>query len=145
MAIIMVNRTLGLSASCVQHGFSVKVAMDPLPLLTGNRVNLGIAFASLTETTVFCKRNSRKGAVLRYCPCSAAICCVGYLFVFCFLYGIVSFDPIHNGAWFCRFPTSQHQNLTSNAILFLMLASCHCACCKHVGDILSISIVISEK
>jgi uracil permease len=126
---------LGLAPVAVNMALG-KSGDGSLQLVDGN-VSIWIAIASLL-TTVFISVFAK--GLFRLLPVFGGIA-VGYLLSLFF--GIVSFDPIHNAAWFAVLNfTAPEFNI--NAILF-MLPVAIAPAVEHVGDILSISNVTGKN
>jgi uracil permease len=126
---------LGLAPVAVNMALG-KSGDGSLQLVDGN-VSIWIAIASLL-TTVFISVFAK--GLFRLLPVFGGIA-VGYLLSLFF--GIVSFDPIHNAAWFAV-PNFTAPEFNINAILF-MLPVAIAPAVEHVGDILSISNVTGKN
>ena len=126
---------LGLAPVAVNMALG-KSGDGSLQLVDGN-VSIWIAIASLL-TTVFISVFAK--GLFKLLPVFGGIA-VGYLLSLFF--GIVSFDPIHNAAWFAV-PNFTAPEFNINAILF-MLPVAIAPAVEHVGDILSISNVTGKN
>tara|TARA_R110001599_G_scaffold116916_1_gene284823 strand:- start:1015 stop:2256 length:1242 start_codon:yes stop_codon:yes gene_type:complete len=126
---------LGLAPVAVNMALG-KSGDGSLQLVDGN-VSIWIAIASLL-TTVFISVFAK--GLFKLLPVFGGIA-VGYLLSL--LFGIVSFDPIHNAAWFAV-PNFTAPEFNINAILF-MLPVAIAPAVEHVGDILSISNVTGKN
>jgi uracil permease len=126
---------LGLAPVAVNMALG-KSGDGSLQLVDGN-VSIWIAIASLL-TTVFISVFAK--GLFKLLPVFGGIA-VGYLLSLFF--GIVSFDPIHNAAWFAV-PNFTPPEFNINAILF-MLPVAIAPAVEHVGDILSISNVTGKN
>ncbi|AWX98883.1 uracil permease [Marinomonas primoryensis] len=126
---------LGLAPVAVNMALG-KSGDGSLQLVDGN-VSIWIAIASLL-TTVFISVFAK--GLFKLLPMFGGIA-VGYLLSLFF--GIVSFDPIHNAAWFAV-PNFTAPEFNINAILF-MLPVAIAPAVEHVGDILSISNVTGKN
>jgi uracil permease len=126
---------LGLAPVAVNMALG-KSGDGSLQLVDGN-VSIWIAIASLL-TTVFISVFAK--GLFKLLPVFGGIA-VGYLLSLFF--GIVSFDPIHNAAWFAV-PNFTAPEFNNNANLF-MLPVAIAPAVEHVGDILSISNVTGKN
>jgi uracil permease len=126
---------LGLAPVAVNMALG-KSGDGSLQLIDGN-ASIWIAVASLL-TTVFISVFAK--GLFKLLPVFGGIF-VGY--ILSLFFGIVSFDPIHNAAWFA-IPNFTAPEFNINAILF-MLPVAIAPAVEHVGDILSISNVTGKN
>tara|TARA_R110001632_G_scaffold131184_1_gene245356 strand:- start:1059 stop:2300 length:1242 start_codon:yes stop_codon:yes gene_type:complete len=132
--IIMV---IGLGLAPVAVNMALGKSGDGSLQLVDSNVSIWIAIASLL-TTVFISVFAK--GLFKLLPVFGGIA-VGYLLSLFF--GIVSFDPIHNAAWFAV-PNFTAPEFNINAIMF-MLPVAIAPAVEHVGDILSISNVTGKN
>ena len=125
---------LGLAPVAVNMALG-KSGDGSLQIIDGN-ISIWIAIASLL-TTVFISVFAK--GLFKLLPVFGGIF-VGY--ILSLICGIVSFEPIHNAAWFAV-PNFTAPEFNINAILF-MLPVAIAPAVEHVGDILSISNVTGK-
>lgn len=131
--IIMV---IGLGLAPTAVNMAMGKSGDGSTQLVNSDISIWIALASLL-TTIFISVFSK--GIFKLLPIFGGII-VGYSLSL--IFGIVSFDNVHNAAWFAV-PNFTAPEFNINAILF-MLPVAIAPAVEHVGDILSISNVTGK-
>lgn len=131
--IIMV---IGLGLAPTAVNMAMGKSGDGSTQLVNSDISIWIALASLL-TTIFISVFSK--GIFKLLPIFGGII-VGYSLSL--IFGIVSFDSVHNAAWFAV-PNFTAPEFNINAILF-MLPVAIAPAVEHVGDILSISNVTGK-
>lgn len=131
--IIMV---IGLGLAPTAVNMAMGKSGDGSTQLVNSDISIWIALASLL-TTIFISVFSK--GIFKLLPIFGGII-IGYSLSL--IFGIVSFDSVHNAAWFAV-PNFTAPEFNINAILF-MLPVAIAPAVEHVGDILSISNVTGK-